>query len=228
MLYLTPPSTPSIRAAMDAGLLAAIMSPAQGNRLPPAVLFAVDNNCGPRRDGRPGTSYPGDEAYYGLLQDLDAAEEAQGTDPCDPDSHWCLFATAPDVLCDAEATLKVEHSRRMLAWVRHAGFPAALVAQDGLEDLDVPWDDLDALFLGGSTAWKLGPAAAALAAEAKRRRKWVHMGRVNSLKRLRYADAIGCDSADGTYLTYGPDANLPSLLAWLRQVNDQPALWRAA
>ena len=48
------------------------------------------------------------------------------------------------------------------------------------------------------------------------------MGRVNSLKRLRYADAIGCDSADGTYLTYGPGhRTCPRLLAWLRQVNDQ-------
>ena len=81
------------------------------------------------------------------------------------------------------------------------------------------------LFLGGSTDWKLGPAARALTAEAKRRGKRVHMGRVNSLKRLRYADAIGCDSADGTCLTYAPDANLPRLLAWLRDVNDQAPLW---
>ena len=81
---------------------------------------------------------------------------------------------------------------------------------------------------GGSTDWKLGPTARALTAEAKRRGKRVHMGRVNSLKRLRYADAIGCDSADGTYLTYAPDANLPRLLAWLRTVNDQTPLWSAA
>jgi hypothetical protein len=40
------------------------------------------------------------------------------------------------------------------------------------------------------------------------------MGRVNSLRRLRYADAIGCDSADGTYIAHGPDINLPALLGW--------------
>ena len=51
------------------------------------------------------------------------------------------------------------------------------------------------------------------------------MGRVNSLKRLRYADAIGCDTADGTYLTYGPDTNLRNLLGWVRAVNDQAALF---
>ena len=26
---------------------------------------------------------------------------------------------------------------------------------------------------------------------------------------------IGCDSVDGTYLTFGPDVNLPRLLDWL-------------
>ena len=41
--------------------------------------------------------------------------------------------------------------------------------------------------IGGTTSWKLGPAAAGLAAQARRRGLWVHLGRVNSLKRLRYA-----------------------------------------
>jgi hypothetical protein len=223
MLYLANPSTAGVRNAMAAGLLGAIMSPRQGNQLPDAALFAIDNNCGPGKNGQPGTAYPGDEHYLGLLQDLAEAEDA---DACDPDSRWCLFATAPDVLGDAVATL--QRSARMLDLIRYAGFPAALVAQDGLEHLPVPWDDFDALFIGGSTAWKLGTAARTLAAEARRRGKWVHMGRVNSLRRLRYADAIGCDSADGTYLTYAPDANLPRLLGWLRQIHGQGALWAAA
>ena len=131
------------------------------------------------------------------------------------------------VLGDAAAT--IERSARFVYRVRAwFGLPVALVAQDGLERLDVPWPWFDVLFLGGSTDWKLGPAARALTAEAKRRGKRVHMGRVNSLKRLRYADAIGCDSTDGTCLTYAPDANLPRLLAWLRTVNDQAPLWSAA
>lgn len=49
------------------------------------------------------------------------------------------------------------------------------------------------------------------------------MGRVNSERRYRYALAIGCDSADGTYLTFGPDQNLPDVLAWSR-LNLQGAL----
>jgi hypothetical protein len=99
----------------------------------------------------------------------------------------------------------------------------AFVAQDGLESLTVPWDDFDVLFIGGTTEWKLGPQARALVADAKARGKWVHMGRVNSERRYRYAHAIGCDSVDGTYLTFGPDENLPKLLRWAR-VEDQLAL----
>jgi hypothetical protein len=111
----------------------------------------------------------------------------------------------------------------MLEQIRAAGFPAALVAQDGLEDLPISWRSFDALFLGGTTHWKLGAAAARLAQQARRRGLWVHMGRVNSLRRLRYAQLIGCHSADGTFLAYGPDRNLPILLGWLRAVAQDPA-----
>ena len=50
------------------------------------------------------------------------------------------------------------------------------------------------------------------------------MGRVNSERRWRYADAIGVDSCDRTFLTFGPDTNLPKLLAWTRN-NDQESLF---
>jgi hypothetical protein len=52
------------------------------------------------------------------------------------------------------------------------------------------------------------------------------MGRLNSRRRLRHAAAIGCHSADGTYLAYGPDKNLPKLLGWLNTVG--PAKTRNA
>lgn len=145
-------------------------------------------------------TYPGDDAWFAWLSRLDPA--------------GCLFATAPDVVGDAVATL--ERSAPWLPRIRAAGFPAALVAQDGLEHLPVPWGTFDALFLGGTTAWKLGAHARVLVAEARRRDVWVHMGRVNSERRLRYAQTIGCRSADGTYLAFGPDVNLPRLMAWVR------------
>lgn len=85
----------------------------------------------------------------------------------------------------------------------------------------MPWHTFDVLFIGGSTEWKLGPGARALVAEAKRRGKWVHMGRVNSGRRWSYAEHIGCDSVDGTFLAFGPDLNMRRLRGW----TEQPALF---
>lgn len=138
------------------------------------------------------------------------------------DAGTCRLATAPDVVGDAAATL--ERSKPFLPLIRAVGYPAALVAQDGLEDLEVPWDEFDALFIGGSTEWKLGPHARALITEAKTRGKWVHCGRVNSERRYRLMHEAGCDSVDGTFLTYGPDKLLPRLLGWSR-LEDQLLLF---
>jgi hypothetical protein len=141
------------------------------------------------------------------------------------DVESCLFATAPDVVGDAAATLAL--SAPLFRPIRQLGYPVALVAQDGLEHLDVPWADFDALFIGGTTAWKLSEAVVELVAEAKRQGKWVHMGRVNSYRRLRFADTIGCDSADGTFLKYGPDQNAIRIAEWFERLNRQPSLWSA-
>jgi hypothetical protein len=126
----------------------------------------------------------------------------------------CRFVAAPDVLEDADAT-----GRLFATWeplIRVSGFPVALVGQDGLTLDGVPWDAIDALFLGGSTAWKLGPMARRLAAYARARGKWVHMGRVNSRRRLHYAERIGCQSVDGTKWSRWPDQYLPKALRWVR------------
>ena len=47
---------------------------------------------------------------------------------------------------------------------------------------------------------------------------WVHMGRVNSARRLKIADEFGCDSADGNFLGCGPDKNLPRMMRWFDQL----------
>ena len=129
----------------------------------------------------------------------------------------CLFAVAPDVVGDAAATYA--KSGPWLPKIRALGYPVAYVAQDGAENHPPPWPDIDCLFLGGTDAFKLGQVARDLVAEAKRRGKWVHMGRVNSQRRFTYARLIGCDSVDGTYLTFGPNTNLPKLLRWVRSTD---------
>jgi hypothetical protein len=129
----------------------------------------------------------------------------------------CVFLVAPDVLRDAQATLEL--SLPYLPTIRQLGFKAAFVTQDGCTDELVPWDLLDALFVGGSDDWKLNEPSYALIAKAKRLGKWTHMGRVNSLRRLRACHVSDFDSADGTYVKYGPDRRFPELCDWLDQIN---------
>lgn len=45
--------------------------------------------------------------------------------------------------------------------------------------------------------------------------KWVHCGRVNSKKRYKWCESYGADSADGTYVAFGPDINIPKMARWL-------------
>lgn len=187
---------------MTAGRLGCIVTPAQGNRIPPRARWCADNNCGPGKGGI-AASWPGARAYDQWLAGYAPDAELMSR---------CLFAVAPDVVGDARAT-----ARRFNAWaprLRKHGYPVALAAQDGLEHLVVPWDDLDVLFIGGTTEWKLGPAAAGLIREARRRGKGAHAGRVNSARRYAHMQLAGCTSADGTYVSFGPDMNLPKALAW--------------
>jgi hypothetical protein len=106
------------------------------------------------------------------------------------------------------------------------GYRAALVAQDGATPESVPWDSCEALFVGGTTKWKLGsPAVVALLDEARRRGKWVHLGRVNSYERTIIAALRKCDSIDGTFLAFGKEANLGDLVAWMDVVNRQQSFF---
>ncbi len=199
MIYYTPPINEAIVAAIEQGLLGSFDSPSSRSRPLRSASFCVDNGCF-------SDNYVGDRGYLDWLTNIP-----------EDDTPRCAFATAPDVVCEAAETL--ERSAPMFAPIRKLGFPVALVAQNGLEDLTVPWDDFDVLFIGGDTEWKLGPAAASLVTEAQLRGRGTHMGRVNGLRRLRYAKSIGCDSVDGSHLAYGSDKNLPQLLAWMEDVN---------
>jgi hypothetical protein len=127
----------------------------------------------------------------------------------------CLFAVAPDVYPDARASLG--RGLEYVELVRSLGFPVAIVAQNQAEELEWPWEEFDALFIGGTMTgkprheWKESDAAASLVAEARRRGKWVHMGRVNGWPRMRRAEAMGCHSCDGTTIKYAPFLNVPRI-----------------
>lgn len=139
-----------------------------------------------------------------------------------PYQRNCLFATAPDVVGNARATW--ERSESVLPAIRALGFKAALVAQDGIEDRPVRWGAFDVLFIGGTTEWKLSRYAFDVMLQAKREGLWIHMGRVNSRKRLRIAELSGVDSADGTTFCYGPDKRTKQMKRWLDEIKNEPFL----
>lgn len=106
----------------------------------------------------------------------------------------CLFVTVPDVVGSARRTLEVFER-----WAsRLEGWKLALACQDGQEHMPIPWDDIDAVFIGGSTNWKCSPHAEAIVRAAKALDKWVHVGRVNSPERYDHFARLGADSCDGT------------------------------
>lgn len=176
---------------MQAGLLTSMTTPAQGNVIPPGALYACDN-------GKFGKGWPGEQAWFAWLK---ATVDRYGRE-------LCLWAAAPDVPLDAAATLA--ESLPWLERIRSLGIPVAFAAQDNSEHGLIPWDLIDVLSLAGSTQWNTSPAAHHLALEARERDLAVHMGRVNSRRRLRIAQAFGCTSCDGTYLAFGPDTNSPA------------------
>lgn len=116
----------------------------------------------------------------------------------------CRFVAVPDVVGDARRTLEVFER-----WhTKLSGWPIALVLQDGQENLPIPWECIQAVFIGGSTQWKLGIHAAACVKAAKALDKWVHAGRVNTPARFEYFEKLGADSIDGTGL---------SRFSWMRE-----------
>lgn len=208
MIYYANPSTEQIRDTIADGRLGCIITPHQGNvSFPDEWDVIADNGCFSNR----WTFQHWHDWLLGLHRGV-------------------RFAVCPDVFDPTgapchEAT--VERWREYGPMMQRHGFRAAFVCQVGATAETVPWE-CDAIFLGGTTSWKLGADASAIVAEARRRGVWAHMGRVNSQRRLTAARSMGCDSVDGTYLTFGPDVNLPRLLAWLDDATCRPMLWEGA
>lgn len=199
------------RAKHRGGDFGCITTPKQGNTLPDDAPLIADN-------GRYGNGWSSFGRWVGWLESMqDIADRFR-------------FVTAPDVFDsnlhrgDAAQTLAL--GRVWLPVIRSFGYPAAFVSQEESHKPGmIPWDELDALFIGGGDMWKWGPAVVDLCHEAKARGKWVHFGRVNSLKRCKAALDKGGDSADGTFLAKGPDENLPIVEGWLNTLNPQHGLF---
>lgn len=223
--YLTGVSNPQVRAIAHEHQVGLLVTPDSGyeKQVSAFPCFAVDNGMFGLAKRHQEHKFDA-EKFFAWVAQL---------------PRTALFVAAPDMLNfmsfdggktevpvgDAAATLAQfpVYAERL----RALGFKVALVAQDGIEELltYVRWDLIDAIFLGGSTEWKLGEGAKVIAAEATARGKHVHMGRVNSGRRLAYAQSIGCDTADGTFLAFagraGADAAIGRMVRWFKNLNNQ-------
>lgn len=196
MLILVSGATKTVRAAMARERnLGVLLTPNDGNAIPDdGIVWAADNS-----------------AFSGFnrarfLRFIDRLARARG----------CRWVTCPDVVGDALATRALWEEWR--PFIVERGLPPALVAQDGLREGDVPWDEVACVFIGGTTQYKLSGRAAAVVAEARRRGVWAHMGRVNTARRIRFAAALGCDSVDGTAFSRFSATHLPWALQVARQI----------
>lgn len=125
------------------------------------------------------------------------------------DRARCAFSVVPDAPYDKRGTLALYG--RYVDTVCAFGYPPALATQDGMMPDDIPWPDVGALFIGGSDEHKLGVEALHLIDAAKERGLWVHVGRVNSMKRIKQFWRV--DSVDGRMLAFNSAIARQRLLA---------------
>ena len=161
-------------------------------------------------------SNPDDDKFWRLCID------ASNTDRYHPP----MWVAVPDVVGDHAATLRLfdwwcEYWRAECGCIP---FPLAFVLQDGCRPAEVPWGEIEAVFVGGSTRFKLRESEALVRA-AKDRGKLVHVGRVNTLRRLRFAHDLGADTVDGTAFSMFPDTYIERGVRYLQRLEQAPTLF---
>ena len=104
-----------------------------------------------------------------------------------------VFVCAPDIVGDARRTLELFN----MFYDEIKPLKSCLVLQDGIGNFTIDWNRVDAVFVGGSDAFKLSSEAINACKVAKMLDKWVHVGRVNTAQRI--SNWIGlADSIDGS------------------------------
>lgn len=123
-----------------------------------------------------------------------------------------VWITAPDKVGNATETNKL-----FALWYNSIKqFNIAYVLQDGITIDTIPWDYISCVFLGGTTEFKLSQYAYDLLIESRQRNKLIHVGRVNSIKRIKYFWDV-CDSFDGSGFSRYSKAMLPRYIEFLKK-----------
>jgi hypothetical protein len=140
----------------------------------------------------------------------------------------CIGVVVPDEPYNAFATIRKFHQFRAVP--EALGYKIAFTSQDGMTVDMVPWSLFDTLFVGGSDFHKRGYEAQLIGQEARRRGKWVHIGRVSSGSAI-IKHWLWADSFDGTTFCFDGGTNpvekkmrtITPVVANLRKYNFQ---WR--
>jgi hypothetical protein len=121
------------------------------------------------------------------------------------------WAIVPDVPGDSAATL--DRWARFAPIVQDTPVPLAVAVQDGMTPGKVKALDPipDVVAVGGSTAWKWASVE-----EWCREFPRVHLLRCNMPDRLKYLEAIGCESTDGTGWNRGDRKQTRGLEEWAK------------
>ena len=206
MILLVSGATATVRKHAHSKHLGRLIQPRNGNDV--ADLVACGLPAGADNDALQGVDPDLLLAMWDRLRDHSG--------------DWLKFVTPPDAVektadgprGDWGGTLWLFKS--WLPALRKRGLPAAIVAQDGATVATVPWAEIQALFIGGSTAWKLGEQAEELIWAASARKKWVHVGRINSMVRINRFDPMPVNSFDGGQFSMFPDTYIPRYLERLK------------
>jgi hypothetical protein len=119
----------------------------------------------------------------------------------EPWKALCLFVAMPDVFMRGRRTLELYAWRDEFA----PGWPHALCAQDGIENFDIPWGDMQALVVGGSEKWHGSEACDDVITTALTLGKHVHVSRVYTPNGFEHFHSLGCDTCDATSVLHNPD-----------------------
>ncbi|NLP65548.1 hypothetical protein [Paraburkholderia sacchari] len=144
-----------------------------------------------------GMPYALDNGAWTAYQQGQAFDENAFLGAVDLVGEGAEWIVLPDVVQGGMASLEFS-----LTWMeRLKGIPTKLLiaVQDGVQLEDVaPWlSPAVGIFIGGSTAWKEATAGA-WGSLARRRNCHLHVGRVNTARRIKICAAAGANSIDGT------------------------------
>ncbi len=136
----------------------------------------------------------------------------QAVDRMGEDADWIVL---PDIVAGGMRSL--DYSLAWMKQLRGLPTPLLIAVQDGMEAEDVRelLSPSVGIFIGGSTEWKEATAMQ-WGALARRRNCYLHVGRVNSMRRIAICAAAGASSFDGTSVSRFADT-LPPLDKATRQ-----------